>query len=108
MNMAVSLPQNQINESKHCQRGAGSIAFSSTDMFVLLQMYYNDPSTSLKAYAQGLMFITGTQVHPSTISCWFRFGFSISGTMCKPNMIPYDKFKPSTMTKLLYILLSLL
>jgi hypothetical protein len=65
------LTPKEINASKHCQRGAGSIAFSSTDMFVLLQMYYNDPLTSLKAYAQGLMFITGTQVHPSTISRWF-------------------------------------
>jgi hypothetical protein len=98
------LTPKEINASKNCQRGAGSKAFSATDMFVLYQMYHNNPSTSLKVYAQALMFITGTQAHPSTISRWFRFAFRFSGTMCKPNMVPYDKFRPSNYEKaLIYI-----
>jgi hypothetical protein len=98
------LTPKEINASKNCQRGAGSKAFSATDMFVLYQMYHNNPSTSLKAYAQALMFITGTQAHPSTISRWFRFAFRFSGTMCKPNMVLYDKFRPSNYEKALICL----
>lgn len=64
----VNVTPEELNAQRLRQRGAGSIALSPIDMFVLSQMYFNDPSTSLKAYAQGLMLVTGTQVHPTTIS----------------------------------------
>ena len=70
-------------------------------MFVLLQMWRNDPTTSLKMYAQGLNLITGTVVHPSTISRWFLYCFHISGTMCHTNMVPFDKFRPENYEKAL-------
>eukprot|EP00956_Cyclotella_meneghiniana_P040104 scaffold186882_cov23-Cyclotella_meneghiniana.AAC.1 len=78
-----------------------SISLSGLDMFVLLQMWRNDPTTSLKMYAQGLNLITGTVVHPSTISRWFLYCFHISGTMCRTNMVPFDKFRPENYEKAL-------
>lgn len=95
------LTPEELNATKHCSRGAGSIALSNTDMFVLLQMYQHDPSTSLKSYAQGLMCVTGTQVHPTTIARWFLTAFEFAGTLCKPNLVPFDKFRPDNFEKAL-------
>lgn len=81
--------------------GAGSISLSGLNMFVLLQMLQNDPTTSLKMYAQGLNLITGTVAHPSMISLWFLYGFHISGTMCGTNMVPFYKFRPENYEKAL-------
>ena len=91
----------EISANKKVQRGAGSLSLSGLDMFVLMQMWKNDPSTSLKTYAQGLNLITGTVVHPTTISRWFRHAFHFSGTMCRSNMVPFDKFRPENYEKAL-------
>ena len=35
----------------------------------------------------------------STVSRWFHFAFPISGRLCKPNLVPYDKFRPGNIEK---------
>ncbi|KAL7543505.1 hypothetical protein ACHAXR_013180, partial [Thalassiosira sp. AJA248-18] len=64
-----------------------------------------EPSRTLKGYVVGLHQLTGTIVSTSTISRFFNHGFSIKGTLCKPNLIPYDKFRPENLERAVEFLL---
>ena len=95
------LSPRDISANKTVQRGAGSRSLSELDVFILLQLYHHDPSTTCKNYVKALFLVTGTIVHPTTICRFFREGFAISGRMCKTNLIPYDKFQPDNYEKAL-------
>jgi hypothetical protein len=44
-------------------------------------------------------FLTGTSVSESTVSRFFNHGFPIRGGLCRPNLVPIDKFKPENIER---------
>ena len=86
--------------------GPGSKSLSDLDVFVVLLLYHQEPSRTLKSYVLGLYMNTGTLVHKSTISRFFKYGFKIKGSLCKPNLIPYDKFRPENLERALDYLMT--
>jgi len=53
--------------------GFGSRSLDDDDVFVLINLYFEEPSRSLRSYARELEMLTGTIVSESTIS---RFGMN--------------------------------
>lgn len=53
-----------------------------TDRFVVFFLYPEDPTRPLSSYVGWLCALTGTIVVPT------------QGGLCKPNLVPYDKFRP--------------
>jgi hypothetical protein len=74
-------------------RGPGAMTFDELDMYVLLMLYFEEPSRTNSSYVERLYMITGTLTSPSTVSRWFNNYFPISGGFRKPNLVPIDKFK---------------
>ena len=97
----------QIISGKNIPRGPGSIALTDVDAFVLLMIYHREPSTTLRGYQVGLYSATGLVVCPMTISNFFTNGFDIKGSLCKPNIIPYDKFRPENLDRSLQYLVTI-
>jgi len=91
----------EISLKKSVQRGVGIRSLTDVDVFIIVQMYAYDPSTTLRNYVKFLFLQTGTVVSKSTISRFFVHGFPIRGSMCKPNLIPFDKFRPANFEKAL-------
>ena len=56
---------------------------------------------TLQGYVSGLFAHTGTLVSRQMIANFFDRGFKIRGNLCKPNLIPYDKFRPANLDKAL-------
>ena len=79
--------------------GVGTFTISTFDSFVLYALYTDEPSRSLRSYQEWLFYFTGTEVSRSTISRYFKEGFDYSAGFVKPNMVPYDKFKPENIAK---------
>ncbi len=48
----------------------------------------------LRAMSIGCFAARGQSCRKSTVLQWFHFAFPISGRLCKPNLVPYDKFRP--------------
>ena len=65
------------------------------------------PYRTLKDYRKRLYEFTGTLVHETTISRIFNHGFEIKGSLCKTNMVPYDKFRPENLERAIEYLLML-
>lgn len=91
----------EISLKKSVQRGVGIRSLTDVDVFIIVPMYAYDPSTTLRNYVKFLFLQTGTVVSKSTISRFFVHGFPIQGSMCKPNLIPFDKFRPANFEKAL-------
>ena len=89
----------QERESNGGKYGVGSFTISTFDSFVLYALYTDEPSRSLRSYQEWLFYFTGTDVSRSTISRYFKEGFDYSAGFVKPNMVPYDKFKPENIAK---------
>ena len=89
----------QDRESSNGKTGSGSYTISTYDSFVLYALYTDEPSRSLRSYQEWLFYFTGTEVSRSTISRYFKEGFDYSAGFVKPNMVPYDKFKPENIAK---------
>jgi hypothetical protein len=68
-------------------------------MFVILQMYHHDVLLPLEKYTSTVLLATGIQVSTSPISQFFNKGFVFKGSMCTPNLVPYDKFCPANFAK---------
>ena len=85
--------------SENAPHGPGSLTLSDTDVFVLYRLYRKNPQRSLRSYVNWLFYHTGTIVSESTVSRFFNHGFLIAGRFCKPNMVPYDKFRPKNIAK---------
>ena len=74
-------------------KGPGVKTFDECDMFVLLMLYFEEPSRSNASYVERLYCATGTVTSTSTVSRWFNNYFPISGGFRKPNLVPIDKFR---------------
>ncbi|KAL7543278.1 hypothetical protein ACHAWF_009668 [Thalassiosira exigua] len=79
--------------------GQGSISLDPIDVFVLYRLYWKHPTRSLESYVNWLSYYTGTIVSASTVSRLFNHGFPVRGGLCKPNLVPYDKFRPQNIAK---------
>ena len=79
--------------------GPGSICLDEFDRFILYRLYKRHPQRSMKSYVNWLFYYTGTIVSASTVTRFFNHGFPISGCFCKPNLVPYDKFRPGNIEK---------
>ena len=97
-------PQEIIGD-RNMPEGPGAISLDDFDIFVILMLYHEEPSRTLQGYVQGLYRFTGTIVSRSTISRFFNHGFDIKGSLCKPNLIPYDKFRPHNLERAVEFLL---
>ena len=75
--------------------GPGSIALCQYDFFIIMRLYWKDPSRGVKSYRDHLHLFTGKRVSEDTIRRVFEDGFLYKGTRIKPNLIPLDKFKPA-------------
>ena len=69
------------------------------DIFVLVNLYYEDSSRSLNSYSRELQLITGTIVSVQTISRLFLHEFPYSARLRRPNVVPIDKFCPENMER---------
>ena len=69
------------------------------DIFVLVNLYYEDSSRSLNSYSRELQLITGTIVSVQTISRLFLHEFPYSARLRRPNVVPIDKFRPENMER---------
>jgi len=81
------------------QVGPGASTIDSLDAFVLLMLYLEEPSRSLPSYTEYLFLLTGSIVSESTVSRFWNHAFPIRGGLRKPNMIPFDKFKPENILR---------
>ena len=79
--------------------GPGALTLSHEDERVLLRLLRRDCFRSLRSYRRCLYKKTGTQVSEATISRFFTKGFQIKGNLCKPDMIPIDKFKADNLQR---------
>jgi hypothetical protein len=79
--------------------GPGALSMDELDVFVILMLYHEEPSRRLANYVKCLYYYTGTIVSRSTISRLFKNGFDIKGSLCKPDLIPRDKFRPANIYK---------
>ncbi|KAL7554535.1 hypothetical protein ACHAWF_018025 [Thalassiosira exigua] len=89
----------EILENKDILRGAGARTLDSLDRFVLLQLLREQPGRSLTSYHKLLFDYTGTVASKKTISRFFREAFPHRGGFVKPNLVPYDKFRPENKTR---------
>lgn len=74
--------------------GPGSISLCQTEMYIIIRLYYENPSRHLRDYRDHIMLITGNQVSIDTISRVLLHGFPFKGSLVKTNLLPIDKFKP--------------
>jgi hypothetical protein len=79
--------------------GLGSKSMSGEDFFVLYILYWQQPTQSLKSYVYWLFCCMGMIVLESTMLRWFHHAFLIRGRLWVPNLVLYDKFRPSNMEK---------
>ena len=91
----------EILRERERPTGPGSICLRDIDAFVIMMLYHQEPSMTLRGYVSGLYVHTGTLVCRQTIANFFDRGFEIRGKLCKPNLIPYDKFRPANLDKAL-------
>ena len=70
------------------------------DRFVVFLLYLEDPTRPLSSYVDWLCALTGTIVGKSTISRFFLEAFPHRGGLCKPNLIPYDKWRRQSITSI--------
>ena len=68
---------------------------------VLLFLYLQEPSRTLRNYTQHLEELTGTVVSESTVCRWFLHAFPFRGGLCRPNLVPFDKFRPDNIQRAL-------
>lgn len=97
----------EIRKNRDVPVGPGALSLDDFDVFAILMLYHHEPSRTLKGYVVGLYQLTGTIVSASTISRFFNHGFDIKGSLCKPNLIPFDKFRPENLERAVEFLLML-
>ena len=85
--------------SQRAITGPGSKMLDEFDAFIILQLYLDDPSRSLSSYVRWLQRLVGIEVSESTLSRFFKEAFPYSATLHRPNLVPYDKFRPENCMK---------
>jgi hypothetical protein len=83
----------------HYAVGPCAKTMDSLDVWVCLQLYLQEPSRTLPSYCKLLYHITGTAVSESTTSRLFLGFFPFRGSLRKPTLTPYDKFKPENIAR---------
>ena len=68
--------------------------------FLLFWLYLDEPSRTLDFYRESLFMFTGISVSNSSIERFFLNNFPYRGSFCKPNLVPYDKFRPENKARL--------
>ena len=84
----------EIRQSSDSPSGPGALVLDDLAIFVLLMRYQEEPRRTWEGCTIGLSGDTGTLVSTSTISRFFHYGVEIKVSLCKPKLIPYDKFRP--------------
>jgi hypothetical protein len=101
------LDPKDIRANRNIPLGPGSLSLRDIDVFVILSLYHEEPSRTQRSYVIGLFMATGRLVDGSTISRFFNHGFDIKGSLCKPNLIPYDKLRPANLERALDYLMTI-
>ena len=68
---------------------------------VILCLYVEESSRSIRLYQDLLFPYTGIIVSESTMSRFFLHALLFKGSMVKPNLVPLDKFRPQTVANLI-------
>jgi len=89
----------EIRKQKAGPVGLCSKELDECDAFVLFRLYLEEPSRSLESYVMWLELYTGTHVSTSTVSRFFNHCFPHKGGLCRPNLVPLDKFRPANIQK---------
>ena len=95
------LTPREIRRNSAAPRGPGAKTLSSYDKFIILQLCIEEPSRSLEGYREWLYRFTGKNVSTSTIRRLLKKGYVHEANLIKPNLVPYDKFKPDNIAKAL-------
>jgi hypothetical protein len=95
------LQQQEIRQNNNTSGGPCSRSLSNEDMFIIYQLYLDEPSRTRASYVDWLFYFTGNIVSEMTISRFFNGCFDHKGGFCRPNLVPFDKFKPENYLKML-------
>ena len=95
------LRPSEIQQNREGPVGPGSRSLDEIDGAVLLFLYLQEPSRTLRNYTQFLEELTGTIVSESTVCRWFLYAFPFRGGLCRPNLVPFDKFRPDNIQRAL-------
>jgi hypothetical protein len=79
--------------------GAGSKTLDLLDLHVIIALLRREPSRPLSDYRHSLYSLTGTDVSESTISRVLLTAFPYSSGFRRPNLVPYDKFRPENIAR---------
>lgn len=85
---------NEIRANADRPVGPGSICLNPIELYIILRLRDEDPRRHLHNYRDWIMLLTGKTVSIQTISQVLLHGFPFKGSLLKPNLIPFDKFKP--------------
>jgi len=93
------LTPSEIQQNKAGLVGPGSRSFDEIDSAILLFLYLEEPSRSLRSYVDWLEIFTGTTTSRNTVSRFFLRTFPNRGGFCRPNLVPFDKFHPKNIER---------
>lgn len=79
--------------------GVGAHTIDAYAKYILYALYTDEPYRSLRSYQDWLNYFTGIRPSKSTISRFLKSGFVHPANFVKPNMVPYDKFRPDNIAK---------
>ena len=82
-------------------RGPCTRSLDNCDMFILYQLYLDEPTRVSSSYVDWLYFFTGNVVSESTISSFFIKCFDHRGGFCRPNLVPFDMYRPENLEKMI-------
>ena len=91
----------EIRREREHLTSPGSMCLCDIDAFVILVLYHQKPTTAVWGYIHGFYSHSRTPVSCQTVANFYNHGFIIKGSLCKPNLIPYDKFWPENLDKAL-------
>jgi len=95
----TALHPSDVRRNRNAPIGPGALTLDCYDKFIILQLCIEEPSRSLKSYRDWLYHFTGKIVDRSTIRRLFHSGFVYKASLVKPNLVPYDKFRPDNIVK---------
>ena len=79
--------------------GFGSYTLELVDYWLILELHREEPTRSLRGYAENLLLRSGTVVSLSTIRRVLLHTFPFSSSLVVTSMIPLDKFRYENLIK---------
>ena len=79
--------------------GPGSASINELDSFILLMLYFDEPSRILPSYVEWLQILSGTVLSECTVSRFFKGAFPYRASLYRPNLVPFDKFRRVNLEK---------